>query len=228
MTTLNRRRLLFVAPLLILLLAASIAAISAGVADLYAYFPRQHLEHWQNTGKSPSETQLTQALGNIETARRWQPDNAEYNDMQALLLYYQAVTQYQRQDQSGFTATTRQAIDHYRQATLKRPNWPYSWANLALMKAAIQQFDQEYLHALQRATELGPWENAVNTSVAEAGLLGWPHLDQTTQMAVIKNIERGIKRNKKALKQRLGAINKLTIACINLQASIDRKQFCGF
>lgn len=148
--------------------------------------------------------------------------------MHALLNYYQALQKYHGDDNAGFLSSTQLAANSYREAIKSRPNWPYSWANLALMKAAINQFDSEYQHAINQAVILGPWENAVNISVAEAGMLGWATLPPATQTAVIANIERGIKRNNNVLKKRLSAINKLGLVCLYLQGSKERKRLCGF
>ena len=123
--------------------------------------------------------------------------------------------------------TTFEAIEGDRKATQVRPNWPYRWASRALRKASGRQFDTEFEGALIKAVTLGPWENSVNISVAEAGLLGWTSLAPSTQNAVIENIERGLKRNAPALKKSLKAINKLGMVCIYLKASNERTRLCG-
>ncbi len=218
----------FISALIIILLLAAVIATRSGVADFYAYSPRQHLALWQKSNKLPSEEKLNAELSKIRTAIEWQQNRAEYRDIEALLLYYQALHHFKANDPSGFQQSTIEAIESYRQATVKRPNWPYSWSNLALMKSAINQFDQEYEQSLIKAVELGPWENAVNLSVAEAGLRGWATLSPSTQTEIIDNIERGLKRNTAALKVRLKAINKLGMACIYLKKSQERKRLCGF
>jgi len=218
----------FVFAILIALVLAAIIATRGGIADVFAYSPRQHLEQWQKTDKIPSEEKLATQLANIRSAIEWQPNRAEYRDIEALLLYYQALHHYQAGSSSGYRESTLKAIAGYRNATQERPNWPYSWANLALMKASVEQFDHEFEAALIKAIKLGPWENSVNISVAEAGLLGWAALAPATQNAVIENIERGLKRNTPVLKKRLKTINKLGMACIYLKASNERKRLCGF
>lgn len=224
----DRKHLLVTLPLTLSLLFATAVAVSFGIADLYAYSPRQNLEHWQKSEKTPTESELSSAIKNITSAISWQPKNAEYRDIEALLYYYQAVQLNQNNDLSGFRAMVRKSVTSYRLSTQLRPNWPYSWANLALMKASVQQFDDEYQLALNRAIVLGPWENVVNISVVEAGLMGWKELTSSTQITVVENIERTIKRNTSALKLRLIAINKLGMACIHLKVSKERKRLCGF
>lgn len=226
MLTNVKQRLLITIPLIAALCIAIFYSISIGVADLYGYSPRQHLEHWQKKGLTPSAAELDDALIGINSAIRWHPRHAEYHDMQALLHYYQALDAYQQGGHEEFTQLTQQALAGYQQATQLRPHWPYSWANFALMKAMLQQFDEEYRFALTQATTLGPWENGVNLAVADAGMLGWLYLDKQTQTAVIDNIERGMKRNNKALKHRLTAINKLGLACIYLKESKQQQRLC--
>lgn len=221
-------RKVFVFALLIVLVLAATIATRNGIADLYAYSPRQHLEYWQKSAKTPPQDKLAAELASIRTAIEWQKNRAEYRDIEALLLYYQALHHYQTGSPADFRETTLEAIEGYRKATQERPNWPYSWASLALMKASVRQFDTEFEDAIIKAVKLGPWENSVNISVAEAGLLGWTSLAPSTQNAVIENIERGLKRNTPALKKSLKAINKLGMACIYLKASNERKRLCGF
>lgn len=224
----DRKRLFITLPLVLTLLLVSAFAARFGIADLYAYSPKQSLEHWQKSEKIPTESELSSAINSITSAISWQSENAEYRDIEARLYYYRAIQLNQKKDFSGSRAMVQQAITSYRNSTQLRPNWPYSWANLALMKASIQQLDDEYQFALNRAIALGPWENAVNVSVTEAGLIGWKELNSATQAAVVKNLERTIKRNAPVLKQRLVAINKLAMACIHLRASKERKRLCGF
>lgn len=218
----------FIFSLIITLLLAAVVATRSGAADYYAYSPRHHLDQWAKSDKLPPEEKLSSELSKIRIAIEWQQNRAEYRDIEALLLYYQALHHYQENDPRGFHQSTLEAIESYRQATIERPNWPYSWSNLALMKAAIKQFDPEYEQALIKAVALGPWENSVNVSVAEAGLLGWSTLPSSTQSAVVDNIERGVKRNTPTLKNRLKALNKLGMACIYLKNSKERKRLCGF
>ncbi len=224
----SKKRLLLTVTLTIALCGALFYSLSFGVADLYAYSPRQQLEHWQKTGHTPTADELTLPLNNINNAIRWQPANAEFKDIRGLLNYYQALNGYQLGQQDLFNHFTQLALSDYREATGLRPDWPYSWANLALMKSALHQFDAEYIQALHQATQLGPWENAVNLTVTEAGMTGWSNLDSQTRKLVINNIERGINRNNKAIKQRLSDINKLGLICIYLKSSEQRQRLCGF
>ena len=224
----DKKRLLITFPLVLSLLFAIAVTFRFGIADLYAYSPRQSLEHWQKSEKAPAELELLSAIKSITSAISWQPKNAEYRDIEALLYYYQAIQLNQTNNISGFKEMVLKSAASYRQSTQLRPNWPYSWANLALMKASAQQFDDEYQFSINQAIALGPWENAVNISITEAGLMGWKELNSSTKAAVVENIERTIKRNTPALKQRLIAINKLGMACIHLKASKERKRLCGF
>lgn len=68
----NTIRYLYSIPLLLIFIAAGIVSVRAGIADLYSYSPRQHLEHWQKIGKTPSPDELAEALNNVESALSWQ------------------------------------------------------------------------------------------------------------------------------------------------------------
>ncbi len=222
--------------LAIALLLLALIPLRWALGDFAAYPARQSLEHWQTQGTVPDDAAIQAALTAADNALYWQANNGEYLDLKALLLYYRAISALQTEASALTPALaqtqaddyTRQALDTYRQSTQARPHWPYSWANLALMKARLNEFDAEYHTALEQAIAFGPWENAVNISIAEAGMLGWFSLSKAQQQAIIANIQRGIPRNSPQIKQSLSAINKLALVCGHLAASPDRKRLCGF
>lgn len=215
-------------PLIALLLYLSYLAAGIGIADLYAYSPRQQVEHWQHSNTAPQSEAITTALNSIDQAIDWAPDNGEYRDLKGILLYYRALELTVAGDQRSFTELTSASLASYRIAARLRPRWPYSWANIALMKAALNQFDEEFAQAVDNATRFGPWENAVNISITEAGFVGWHQLSETTRQQVLENTLRGLKRNNNQIKQRLKALNKLTLACIHIPSGPARKKLCGY
>lgn len=215
-------------PAIGLLIYLSYLAIGIGIADLYSYTPRQKIEFWQDNQAQPESAELAQALSNIRRSISWAPDNGEYRDIEGLLLYYQALNEQSNGNTPGFTELTNSALNSFRKAAELRPRWPYSQANIALIKSALDQYDQEFEQAIERATRFGPWENAVNISVTTAGFAGWHQLDTQTQKRVLENTERGLKRNIKQIKQQLKAINKLNLACIHIKSGSSRKKLCGY
>lgn len=222
------KRFLLIIPIISLLLYFSYLAVGIGIADLYAYSPRQKIEFWKNQQIPPSASELQEALTGIRSAIHWSSGNGEYHDIEGLLLYYQALNQHAQQNIAGFTELTQTALSSFRTASDLRPHWPYSHANIALMKSALNQYDNEFLHAISNATTFGPWENAVNVTVATAGFAGWHKLDTQTRQLVLENTERGLKRNIKQIKQQLIAINKLNLACIHIKSGKSRKTLCGY
>ena len=221
-------RPVLIIPTISLLLYLSYLAIGIGVSDLYAYSPRQKIEFWQNQQKSPTPEELQKALINIRSAIHWSPKNGEYHDIEGLLLYYQALNQHTQQNTAAFTDLTQHALNSFRIASELRPHWPYSYANIAMMKSALNQYDDEFSDAITQATRFGPWENAVNVTVTVAGFAGWHKLTEQTRRLVIENTERGLNRNTKRIKQQLTAINKLNLACIHIQSGHSRKKLCGY
>ncbi len=119
-----------------------------------------------------------------------------------------------------------QSLDLYRQASTLRPHWPYSWAGLALSKAKLSQMDEELFQAIDNSVLYGPWENAVNISIAEAGLLSWRYLPQAQQEAVLANIDRGLKRNYKEIRNIATQVNQTALLCDKLPDSKEKAKLC--
>ena len=103
-------RKVFIFALLIILVLAATIATRNGIAYLSAYSPRQHLEYWQKSAKTPPQDKLAAELASIRSAIEWQKNRAEYRDIEALLLYYQALHHYQTGSPEGFRDTTLEAI----------------------------------------------------------------------------------------------------------------------
>ncbi len=101
-----------------------------------------------------------------------------------------AVTEAQRKGVAPDTVTQQEGLQAYREAILKRPAWPYAWADFAMAKARANEIDQEFFQALERATDLGPWEQQVMDTVTLLGLWYRDWLPQESLLAVTANLVR--------------------------------------
>jgi len=87
----------------------------------------------------------------------------------------------------------REALDLQRQALARRPGSPYTWSNVALLKARLAQADGEFERALRNAARLGPWEPDVQIALAEASFGQWRSLSPETREAMRANAERALR-----------------------------------
>jgi len=76
------------------------------------------------------------------------------------------------------------AAQDYRAALVTRPLWPYSWVNLLSVKDKLGEVDAEYIAALHRAAETGPWEPYVQLELIRSGVRWWDRLRQPERALV--------------------------------------------
>ncbi|WP_299200254.1 hypothetical protein [uncultured Amphritea sp.] len=207
----------------ILLLALCIPAVKWGLADLNAYTTRHEVSKWESENRLPVPEELTKARVAIETALNWSRA-PEYYDYLGRLHHYNALIS----DNPLLKSTALQeALVSYRHSNSLRPQWPYTQANIALIKAKSGEFDQEYQHMIRQSVSSGPWENGVNIALTEAGLLGWLSLNMDERKMIIDNIRRGIRRNPDHIKVILNRYNKRSLICANLQRDVYQRKLCG-
>jgi len=84
------------------------------------------------------------------------------------------------------------AKDYYRASLAVRPAWPLTWANLALVKADLLEFDAEMDQALINASTLGPWEPGVQVMMTEIAMRGGQFMRPDVRAEVYTNISRGL------------------------------------
>ena len=212
------------ASLLIALCAiASYAVISWGVGDIYGYKVRYALNDWQTQEELPLLEQVNSALANADVALSWEANNPEYIELKGRLLLYRALVN-GLDEESLLDLRDAKAL-HLRAIKL-RPNWPYSWANLVLMKSYLKEFDDDYDKALSSAVRYGPWEQSVHLTLSHAAALSWVSLSLEQKHVFAKNIERGLVRNSKDIRTTLDAYKKRTAICAYLKRDVLQAKLC--
>lgn len=107
----------------------------------------------------------------------------------------------------------RQGLEYHREAVRLRPGAPYSWANIALMKARLPEPDAEFEAALRNAALLGPWEPEVQIAVAEAGLSLWDRLSPPARGAVRDTLARAVRWQDAKLFALARSAGRLDVLC---------------
>ncbi len=210
--------------LLIFLCVAGIySAFTWAMGDLYGYKVRYATTQWQARTGLPGLAEVVQAIEDADAALGWESDNPEYKELKARTLYYRALIE--GPDSVG-VEDIKEAISLHRSAIELRPRWPYSWANLVLMKAHLGEVDDEYQFALEQAVRFGPWEQSVHLSLTHAAVLSWSLLSKEQKALYAGNVERGLVRNFHAIRTTLDGYQKRSVVCAYLQRSAKQKRLC--
>lgn len=198
------------AALCVALVLITLQTIGLGVSGLFAQLAQFEME------SSGIETAPSRAreMGRIEqhlyTSFRYASGNPwTLEQMGTLNLVRMRASRVPREA----VALTRDARIRFRQALSQRPTSPFLWANLALAKLYLDEFDAEFIAALRHADELGPWEPIVQQVVVFAGLAAWQHLEPGVQQALVRTLERGALRNADKMVQIVKSYRRFDLIC---------------
>ena len=204
-----------------LALTASIAliwliylALNIALADI-KHYPVKHWIKKIETGQATTKADIDIAIATIQSAIKHTPNNAEYREYLARLYFLSAIDVYNKDNNNlkAFRADLVNAYIQHKTALKHRPQWPYSWANLALIKAHLQQFDNEFADAIINAETFGPWEIASNQAIAMAGLTGWRKISADLQTKTVTAIERIYQQKKQIAKDLISNYNLKSQIC---------------
>ena len=163
MTSIKRQQL-FTLFVLFIAFIGFVNAFRFGAASLDYYLVRNAIEAWQVDAHIQSKSDFEQAKRAIDTANLLHRSNPFYMDLAGQINEWGAV--------SGFDPQTGLALAkrHYIEASKARPLWPVTWANLAMVKWRLQEFDEEMLMYLDKADDLGPQSVEVHILYTRLGL----------------------------------------------------------
>lgn len=200
-------------------------AVHMGVADVLAYRAQYAIKSWEKEGRLPSEDEVNKAIVNASSAVSWEPGNPEYLNLYARLLTYKGLVHW---GGGQFNSITEEAVALYQQSSQLRPNWPYTWANLALVKSYRSEFDDLFNESVSKAVTFGPWEPDVHTTLTEAGLFGWNKLSKEGRKLIAANIHRGLRFSRKEIATMVRRHQKRFAVCGYLPVDEYSKKFCGW
>jgi len=162
------KRAVYMLVLALLLLAVS--SLSAMMANIFFHQAERVERQWQRGGPV-TQARLQSAQSWLARGLFYSPGQPDYSQLQGRL-YSWAFIGGLPIDEAGQAL----ALQGYRDSLAARPYWPYAWAQLALLKAQLQQFDEEFDHAFSRAQAYGYWEPKVIENLLNASLLHWSQL----------------------------------------------------
>ncbi|MGE0675293.1 MAG: hypothetical protein AB7O64_19800 [Methylibium sp.] len=192
--------------------AAAAAAQSArlGASGFHAQLAHPYVERWAAAKRAPGAPAIAAAESQVRDSLRYAPANPEALGLMGALAL--AKMRAASRPQAALDAA-REARSRYRDAVRARPTSPFLWANLALAKLYLDEFDAEMSAALRHADALGPWESAVQRTTVFVGLAGWQRLDAATREVLAQAIGRAGLRDASGMLELVKSYQRLDLVC---------------
>jgi len=189
------------------------------LADIYHY-PVKNIviTHKKNTDIS----KLQAAKDYIHFSIKLRPEKAEFHEYLARVYFLLALANQNKNKQfyQYINASYQQSLT----ASKLRPKWPYSWANMALMKSYLHQFDATFLYSIDKAIMNGPWEIASNQNIAQAIFNGWSELSKQVQLKGISALERVYQQDRTSALDLIVYYQQLNNICIYMKNKKIRQE----
>jgi hypothetical protein len=199
------------AVILAALAALCALALPRGLADLRAFEARVIVKSWEAKRRQPSVEEWTYARSRLHEARELDPGQPNYLEDVARLYELRALPL--KAGDALAQGYLRQALEYQREALRRRPGSPYTWANIALLKARLPEPDREFETALRNAAMLGPWEPGVQLALADAGFRHWNTLASETRAALRANAGRALRRQDVKMFELARRTGRLDVLC---------------
>lgn len=168
-----------------------VLALPRGLADLRGFEARVIFKSWEAKRRQPSVEEWTYARGLLHEARELDPHQPNYLEDVARLYELRALPL--KAGDALAQGYLRQALDYQREAARRRPGSPYTWTNIAVLKARLPELDAEFETALRNAALLGPWEPEVQLALVATGFRHWNSLAPETRAAMRGNAARALR-----------------------------------
>lgn len=196
--------------LFILLALVAVQCARLGLAGLLVQRAQAETERWAITARAPEKAEVRRVSSLLADSLDYVSDNPwSLEGLGALYLTRMRLSTNAREA----LALTRDARVRFLQAIQRRPTSPFLWANLALSKLYLAEFDEEMMNALRRADELGPWEPVVQQTMVFVGLAAWQKLDAGLQRDMGAAIARGAQRNPEKMYKIAKSYTRFDLVC---------------
>ena len=190
MTPLRRVVLAGMGVLLLTLAALSLRyAGSAALSDASVLQAQWLVSEWRaERGPAFNPELWLQTRDSLNRAAATTPDNAHLFDDLGFMYASRAQGMGEPEPNSAAWAYKQtllvQSIASYRAATRLRPTFPYSWVYLALAKHHMDEQDEEFWLAFDKALRFGRNEAGVQPALAEMAFTHWRALGESRQQLI--------------------------------------------
>jgi hypothetical protein len=186
-------------------------ALPLGRADLYGFDARSLMRSWDLHKRPAPAAEWTRARESLRAAHALDPRQPAY--LEDLARLNEERTRRLPASDPLVREYLREALDLQREALVRRPGSPYTWSNVALLKARLAEADGEFERALRNAALLGPWEPDVQIALADAGFSRWASLSRETREAMRANAARALGRQDERLFEVARRTAQLALLC---------------
>jgi hypothetical protein len=177
--------------LLLFLLYLALVAGKTALADLYFSRANRVLNQWTAARALPSVEQWASVRNVMLDALSLDSGNPRILDSLGRVSRWGAAIP--ERPNLERAASRADALRYFRASLDRRPTSAFTWANLALEKFSLGEYDEEFEHAIRMASFFGPWLPSVQLAVANAGLGAWFYLvEKDTLDAVRETVTRGL------------------------------------
>lgn len=176
-------------------------------ADLTSLEADTLIRGWSEEGKPPTLAEWKQAKALLEASLE---DSGRAPVFLERLGYWHSS---ELAGEVGVIISPDVAVQYFREALVRRPTSPYTWANLAQAKYQAGQVDAEFYAALQQADRTGPWEPWVRARVVDLGLALWNEGPPGLRERTVAALERGILRDSAEMMKLLSKRGRLSQIC---------------
>lgn len=200
------------------------------IGDFYGERVAQSIESWLGRNAvQPSQAMMENHIEFSEQSLEWSPINPRYKELQARLLIMQVADLSSNNEVLNYLD---QILELHKQAAVERPQWPFSWANIAFLKSFMRQFDDEYEMAVQNAIAYGPYEVGALQRVVQSGTRSWNDIGTNSQDLIFQAVANSAEidgRSAQNLKKNLVAYNLRDQVCENasFHSETSKKRICN-
>jgi len=185
-------------------------AVSWGLADLFVKQANYDLQQWEKRGKITQESWKSIYTG-LTKARLLDNNNPKILESYASAYYILYNSAEKR-------ILIQEALNYYLKAVQQKPVSAYIWANIAIIKFRLRQYDAQFIVALENASVLGAWVPFVQHAIAEVGLAAWYRLPKKFRKkgrtVIFATVERGMRKQARLMMTLIKRHKRKYVMCI--------------
>lgn len=210
--------------LILLLLCLAWMAGKEGISNLYVHSANREINRWATPGQRVRGEDWTRVMQNLTESLRYSPNNAwALEAMGAFQLRRKSVAT----DPAVAAAAVRSANTYLHLTLIERPTTPTAWAYLALSEFHLHDLEEDLFAALRHADELGPWEPEIQYLVIFVGLAAWDKLGADQRAAMVRTLERAMRRNAPKVTELVKSFNRFDLLCDIKDGKLKMERSCG-
>jgi hypothetical protein len=185
--------------------AVGIYDLEAGTANALSRSVSSEVSTWATSPTSPRPDTVSSLIADLSAVASRAPDQPYVEELAGILAA-------RRRDPDEMA----RAKSLFSKAAQGRPVSPYTWANIAHVDYELGQTGEEFEASLRHASELGPWEPAVQVTVVNYGLAVREEVSPSTRQAIDRMVASAMRRNPLETLQIAERRGRLDIACREL------------